>query len=175
MLQALKENAAFNRWIENPTGELMRFQFFLEGRECWDTPEGMKISAPDPDKVIMNKVGIAKVMSLLLTLTDKNTTLSNITREEVYSGTKSIAKYIRFDLAVHGDEYDLDHSNFNMLCNEINNRIFFAFSRPMGQGERIFIKSTYSESVSKVVQEQQKHRQEGGLSLSSLFSGNKKD
>jgi len=153
----------------------MRFQFFLEGRECWETPEGLKISVADQEKIIMNKIGISKIMSLLLTLTDKNTTLSNITREEVYAGTKSLAKYIRFDLAVHSDEYGLDPSNYNMLCNEINNRIFFAFSRPMDQGERRFIKSTYSESVSKVVQEQQKHRQEGGLSLSSLFSGNKKD
>jgi hypothetical protein len=85
-----------------------------------------------------------------------------------------MAKQIRLDFALNHQQYDLEPSNYNLLCNEINQRMFFAFCRPLDNGERMYIRSTYQESVNKVIQQNEKQKQEG-LSLPSFFGGKKKE
>lgn len=147
ILRMMAENTAFNRWLEDPSPELFKLKCYLEGREVIDTQEGIQFSASDPDKRLLNDLGVQKVMHYLKPLSDKNTTLSNISEKRLDRLMKSISRFIRLDLIIHGNEYELKPSNYNLVCNMINYRLFFTFSRPVGQGERRFIKSTYNENV----------------------------
>lgn len=105
---------------------------------------------------MMNKVGIGKVLAKLKMI-HKGIPMSNFEKHTPYVFTRLQTYTIARELFSHMEEYGIKSSDDMMKIIEmVMTSLFAAYSRPVGEGERKFIKGYTKES--HVISPQKKGR-----------------
>ena len=135
----------------NPERLIEKIEHKIRGE--WLNPETEKWELKY--KALMNAEGISAIMPILVGVLDQNTTLSNLSDREVSGITISLGDEIIALLRQKWSKFAVEKSNLRSINYLILRPIYFALKRGYMQGDKTFLKSTYSSSQNVTVQRPQ--------------------
>jgi hypothetical protein len=116
------------------------------GTRSWERREGVK--------PIMNDQGIDYVISQIHLCANKNTNLSNLTKEEAYRLARISGMSTATALFLNYEKYAIDSDHFVSLCVAITDLYLKASMRAVVQGERTFLTRTgIEQNIQQVLSE----------------------
>lgn len=149
-----EQNAQLNKWFEDPTDILQRFEMSLRGmkvEEVYDEQAKKmfyRAIPNDMDEPKMNEIGIREVIGFIDTnILNRNVTLSDVKKDEVYRDAQSVVFRFHEMVAYNYRRWELKFEYIPMLCTTVENTCWFAFNRPVDGKNKVFIKGMVQEII----------------------------
>jgi hypothetical protein len=144
-------DATFARQVD-PRNMLADIKHILRG-DAWDDEHEKWIKVQKPQ---INEIGLRSIMADLYPLVNQNTTLSELDKEEISKMIISIANRIVAKIAVSGEDFGIDESNYSTFLNDVRYIIFITLKRSQDGGERKLWRTTIRSSDSRVSRPEEK-------------------
>jgi len=149
-------DATFAKQVD-PKGMLADIKHILRGDSWDDENKKWKISKTPQ----INEVGITSIMADLYPLVNQNTTLSELDREEISKVIISISNRIVAKIAVSGEDFGIDDSNYSTFLNDVRYIVFMTLKRSQDGGERKLWRTTIRSTDSRISKPEE--RVKGGI------------
>lgn len=119
-------------------------------KQCW-----VRITYKEP---LADPEFITQIMTVLWTITNRNTIYANVSEEECHELTCRICCEIIDLIVLTSDEYHIKEENFGILSSIIENLVFLTLSRAKNDGERRHEDNMFKtvENSTSTIQEQKK-------------------
>jgi len=138
-------DASFAKQVD-PKGMLVEIKHILRG-DSWDD-EGKKWKSTKHPQI--NEIGITSIMADLYPIINQNTTLSELDKEEISKVMISIAHRIVVKLAVSGEDFGIDESNYSTVLDGIRYQMLMTLKRSQEGGERKLWRTTIRSTDTRV-------------------------
>lgn len=163
------EYTELNQWMEDPSDILQRFEYNLKGiKPVVFEQNGVRtVEYVRVGERLVNDVGILEILSYIDTIFCRNTTLSNITEDEIYRDLQSNMK--RFHKLLTPStlkKWEMHPRHIPRLCLEVENIIFYALKRAKDGKGREFMKSVVQE-IRHITEDLSKKKE--GFTIPDLF------
>lgn len=151
---AMKETTIISQ--TDPKRVLEEFKHILRGEEEHIDDDGKSTWVKQKDengnevKPLMNALGI-RYLTVDVFGANQAVVFSNYDDADLRPIVIAIANDVVQKLGDYMVEYEIDPSNLDSISNTISNILFSSYRRGMDQGERIFVKTVYSENNSTTI------------------------
>jgi hypothetical protein len=135
--------------MTNPKSLLEDLEYQLKGKRKLPGGQIKDISMP-----LMNEEGINRVMSLVYTIVNRITIMSNLDNNDIGILMLSLSDALIQDLMINGRSYGIkDSVDKSYIISQCQNVAYVCLKRGLNEGERRFWKGSISET--RITQDQQ--------------------
>ena len=134
----------------NPKYVIEELKHLLRGEEEKIDDNGKSIWIRDKDtKPLMNEIGIRAILANLHGA-NQGVVFSNYDEENLLAIVRNDGYILVDKLGENMDNWEIDQGNLNTILYAILNAVYSSYRRGMNQGERIFVKTFYTENNTQV-------------------------
>jgi hypothetical protein len=172
--QINKQEDPLTKWQLDNLKTIERLKHYLRGEvPKWDEKLKAVIWTPEGYRM-MNDKGVRMTLSLVSSMSDKDTVLTTLDKNEIASTMRALHKHVAQLFGEKYKEYEIDKGDLTVIIDIVTNKIWFAMKRAEGGAEKNFIAKlgVARKEVSTIVPaEIQQAQQRGFLGLPKLLKG----
>ena len=144
----LKETTVISQ--TNPKATIEELKHLLRGEEEKIDENGKSIWVRDQDtKPLMNELGIRSILANLHGA-NQGVVFSNYEEENLLAIVRNDGYVLIDKLGENMEAFGIEQGNLNTILYAILNAVYSSYRRGMNQGERIFVKTFYTENNTQV-------------------------
>lgn len=113
--------------------------------EVYDAQHEKWIKKPY-SRPFMNEEGIWRIMSIITSMINQNTILSNLTENEIRNLILQLGEEVIDLLAMKHKEFEVDKGDLTPIVDMVTRMAYIALKRGFNEGERKFLKTTVRSS-----------------------------
>ena len=134
----------------NPKATIEELKHLLRGEEEHTDENGKSVWIRDKDTTpLMNEKGIKSILANLHGA-NQGVVFSNYEEENLLAIVRNDGYILIDKLGENIEEFGIEQGNLNTILYAILNAVYSSYRRGMNQGERIFVKTFYTENNTQV-------------------------